>query len=405
MPKLLMFTTLTLWSMGKGHGGPAFTQTVKKYIDAGWEVYLISDEPSNKDYPHLDREHNLFLKPFCFKKWGNARKIGFVFRWLDHILMNARFVRLGKKMLSKDCGDTVLYAYEIFAVRACSRLSKKFSLPVVTRFQGTILSQYQNTFSNRLARYPHYSALAQPSDLVIMTDDGTQGNQVLQDLKNTSRTLFLRNGLELMEKDITAMKDQFDRTSFRKKLGAKNEDTVFLTVSRLADWKRVDRAITGFAAFCKSGLPGRLVIVGDGNAKPALEQQAKDLGVADRVVFTGSVSHAEVYDYMMACDVFMSLYDLSNVGNPLLEAMALGKCIITLDVGDTGKLITNRQNGILLSAETLPALGDIMTELSENISLRQALSAAAESYAQNHFQTWQSRMETEFQAVAALLSR
>lgn len=403
MPKILFLTTLTLWSMGKGHGGPAFTQTVRKYIDEGWEVYLISDEPSNADDPYLDQAHNINLKPSVFKQYGQIRKLGLLFRWLDHKVMTRRFFNTVCPLLRSGTQDTVLYAYEIFGVEACRRLSQAFQVPFVTRFQGTILAPLPNTASNRIKRYPHFHALEQPSDLVIMTDDGTQGDRVLDALQNHSPRLFLRNGLDLMARDIPAMRSAFDRAAFRKTLGVPNGETMFLTVSRLEGWKKVERAISGFADFCQKGGDGWLVIVGEGSARPALEAQAASLGIAERVVFTGSVAHDQVYNYMMACDVFLSLYDLSNVGNPLLEAMTLGKCIITLDVGDTRSLIHDRENGILLTADTLPTLGGVMTELAADHALRERLGNAAAAYAQTHFQTWTQRMDTEFTAVSALL--
>lgn len=402
MPKILFFTTLTLWSMGKGHGGPAFTQTVKKYIDEGWEVYLITDEPSNKEYPHLDSDHIILLKPSTFKKFESLQKIGLVFRWLNHKSMTRAFVRAGKKLLGSHQKDVILYGYEIFGVKACKILSQKYSLPMVTRFQGTILSQYKNTRSNWIRRYPHYHALAEKSDLVIMTDDGTQGDRVLKELHNSSPTLFLRNGLELMEQNIHQMCADFPRDSFRLALDVQADETMFLTVSRLAGWKKVERAIDGFREFCQAGLPGKLVIVGDGSSRLALEQRAKDYNISDKVIFVGAVAHDKVYDYMMACDVFLSLYDLSNVGNPLLEAMTLGKCIITLDVGDTRKLISNRENGILLTMQTLPELGKTMAELSADAALRESMGNAAAEYAKANFQTWQERMDSEFTAVSAL---
>ena len=405
MPKIIFITTLTLWSMGRGHGGPAFTQTVKKYIDEGWDVYLISDELSNAEGAELDSAHNICLRPSVFKKYGQIRKLGLLFRWLDHKVMTRRFIQTAERLLSENAEETVLYAYEIFGVEACRRLSKRYGVPFVTRFQGTILSQYANTKANHIRRYPHYQALSCPSDLVIMTDDGTQGDRVLRELGNTSPTLFLRNGLDLMGWDIPARIAAFDTASFRAALGIGTDETMFLTVSRLENWKRVERAINGFAEFCRSGRAGQLVIVGDGASRTELEMLASSLGVAGRVLFTGSVAHDAVYDYMMAADVFLSLYDLSNVGNPLLEAMTLGKCVITLDVGDTRSLIHDRENGILLTMETLPTLGAVLRELSGDSALRQRLGSAAAKYAQENFCTWAQRMDREFQAVKALLNK
>ncbi len=405
MPKIVFITTLTLWSMEKGRGGPAFTQTVKKYIDEGWEVFLISDEPSNADYPELDTEHNILLSPSPFKKYSQIRKLGLVFRWLDHRFMTRAFCRRAESLLSPQNGDTILYAYEIFGVEACRRLAIKYGMPFVTRFQGTILSQYQNTIANRICRYPHYQALSQRADLVIMTDDGTQGDRVLRELHNQSPHIcFWRNGLELLERDVTAMQTAFDRSTFRKTLGVNESETLFLTVSRLTGWKKVERAIDGFAKSVKIVPNSKLIIVGDGDSRQALESRSKELGMWDRIVFIGAVPHDEVYHYMLACDVFVSLYDLSNVGNPLLEAMTLSKCIVTLDVGDTKILIRNRENGVLMTYDTLPMLGEVFAELAQDPALRQQLGEAAGAYARENFWSWTDRMNAEFQMVSDLLN-
>lgn len=403
--RVIFITTLTLWSMGKGHGGPAFTKTVQKYIDEGWEVYLISDEPSNQDFPSLDATHNIFLRPTIFKRFNLLRKIGLFFRWLDHRIMTRRFCRVACAVIDDNCENTILYAYEIFGVEACRRLSQKKKIPFVTRFQGTILAWVPNTFINRFRRFMHFQALSTPANCVIMTDDGSFGARTLRNLGNTSPTLFLRNGLDLVSMDISSMKAAFDRQAFRTSLGVDMEEPMFLTVSRLVNWKRLDRSIDGFADYCKTHSAGKLVIVGSGDQQANLERYATSLGIKSRVIFTGSVPHDNVYQYMMACDIFLSLYDLTNLGNPLFEAMALGKCIITLDLGDTRSVIQNGENAFLLTLETLPTLGSVLSLLVKDSTLRQKLGAGAAAYAQEHFQTWEQRMDTEFQAVSALLEK
>lgn len=406
MPKIIFITKLTLWSMGGGRGGPAFTQTIQKYIDEGWEVYLISDEPGNAGYPYLDQAHNIVLPLTRFSKLGEMRKVGMIFRYLEQLSSCVRFGKCCDRILRKDHADTIVYAYELLRFFPARRSAKKYHLPLVTRFQGTkLISGRRHTWIQKLRRFPTYQATAFLSDLVIMTDDGTQGDRVLRELGNTSPTLFLRNGLDLMGWNIPAHIAAFDSISFHSALGIRTDETMFLTVSRLENWKHVERALNGFAEFCRSGKEGKLVIVGDGASRAELEDLAASNGISDHVIFTGSVEHDAVYDYMMAADVFLSLYDLSNVGNPLLEAMALGKCIITLDVGDTRSLIHDRENGILLTTDTLPALGAVMRELSENPALRRQLGSAAARYAQENFCTWQKRMDQEFQAVKDLLNR
>lgn len=403
MKNIIFVTGLTLWSMGKSCGGPAFTKTVRKYIDEGWNVYLISDVPENAECPWLDREHNLQIKPSPFKRFGGIRKLGLLFRWLDHLYASYRFRKILEKVLSGLSGETLLYAYEIFGVKACARLGIKYSLPVVSRFQGTILCKYENTLLNRIKRYPHFQALSEKTELIIMTDDGTQGERVLRELGNDSKRLFLRNGLDLMAKDREKMRGDFEREGFRALLGVKPGELMLLTVSRLVPWKKVGRAIEGLASSREAGGKMKLVIVGDGEDKARLQNFASSLNVSDSVVFTGAVPHDAVYDYMMACDMFLSLYDLSNVGNPLLEAMALQCCVVTLDVGDTNRVIVNEENGILIKYEQLPELGAVLDKLARFPKFRQTLGKRAEIYANRNFYSWDERMSIEYAEISKII--
>lgn len=396
---IIIVTDLTLWSMGKGQGGPAFTQTIQGYKEAGWEVYLISDIASNTEYPSLDSKHNIVIEETTFKKYTNTRKVGFIFRWLDYQLINIKFKKVLSDIIMKEHITPVVYAYEIGAVKSCAIIAKKMGLPFVTRFQGTVLSQFKNNLLSRIKKYPHYQALSQNADLVIMTDDGTKGDYVLEMLGNKSEQLFLRNGLDLCRKEILDKVDSINANSLRDAMGINHDECMFLTVSRLVRWKRVDRAIVAFHSFINKNGIGKLVIVGDGECRKELESLVERYNLQSHVCFTGSVSHDDVYKYIKACDVFLSLYDLSNVGNPLLEAMCLGKCIITLDVGDTNKVIFNNNNGILLNPKQINDLPGTMLKLSNDMYMRDKLGKRAKEYSQQNFFDWSERMKIEINKV------
>lgn len=402
--KIIFVTDLELWSMGTGKGGEAFTRTIKKYLSQKDDIYLISDVPENRNDHLIDREHNIIINPSKFKRWICIRKAGLIFRILDHLVMTHRFKKeIETLILKKTGGDFIIYAYEVFGVKACRTIAKKYRIPMVTRFQGTKMIGYRYTRLNRLLRYPHYQALETEADLVIMTDDGTKGSEILDLVGNKSSRMFLKNGLDLMDKEIWKKVHTLDREKFRNDLGIKCDDMIFLTVSRLTGWKRVDRAIRGFSDFRKLGGNGKLIIVGDGDCREQLEQLTSYLGVDRDVMFVGAIKHEKVYEFMISSDIFLSLFDLSNVGNPLLEAMTLQKCIITLDIGDTGKLI-NEYTGVLLSEEQIKELGSVMLELSQDEQRRKYYGENAGEYAKANFMTWRQRMDLEYAAVSELIN-
>ncbi len=135
---------------------------------------------------------------------------------------------------------------------------------------------------------------------------------------------------------------------------------MLVTATRLARWKRVDRAVDAVALLRNEGIAARLLIVGDGEERTNLEEQVRDLGLQDLVTFVGPVPQPEVQRYLWAADVFLSTNELSNVGNPLLEAMIAGRCVLTLDEGDTRDLIRDGETGVLLHSGEPQVIADAL---------------------------------------------
>jgi len=401
--RIIIITDLPIWSMGEGKGGEAFTRTIRKYKESGDELILVSDVESDSSIHLFDEGNKYIIHPSFFLKFARVRKLGCVFRILNHWIVTCKFEKTISRIIGeRGSENTIIYAYEIFGVKAGKKISRIYKIPLVTRFQGTQMLAYRYNIINKITQYPHFQALRTKADLVIMTDDGTMGDCVLDCVNNTSDRLFLKNGLELLSPEFAEKIVNIDRVSVRKRMSLSDDDMIFLTVSRLTGWKRVDRAISGFNDFVRRGGKGKLVIVGDGDQRHELENMVSKLGINSDVVFVGAVKHENVYEYMIASDVFLSFFDLSNVGNPLLEAMSLGKCIITLDTGNTKSLIDG-STGIILKVEELGQLGKVMIDIASDKNLREKLGNEAKSLARNSFMTWDERMNVEYKKVKALL--
>jgi glycosyltransferase involved in cell wall biosynthesis len=152
-------------------------------------------------------------------------------------------------------------------------------------------------------------------------------------------------------------------------------------------------------------LRARLLIVGDGEERTNLEEQSRSLGLDDLVCFVGSVPQAQVQNYLWAADVFLCVNELSNVGNPLLEAMIAGRCILTLDEGDTRDLIRDGETGVLLPPTGDPAtIAGALATLAKDPDRRRRLGAAAHRLAQRSFWSWQERIDAEVEAVTGLVA-
>jgi len=99
----------------------------------------------------------------------------------------------------------------------------------------------------------------------------------------------------------------------------------------------------------------RVLLVGAGPREEALRRRARDLGVADKVVFPGRVPHAEVRRYYDLIDVLVYprfAMRLTETVTPLkpLEAMAMGKLLVASNVGGHRELIRDGETGLLFEA-------------------------------------------------------
>jgi PEP-CTERM/exosortase A-associated glycosyltransferase len=112
----------------------------------------------------------------------------------------------------------------------------------------------------------------------------------------------------------------------------------------------------------------RVLLVGGGPQGVALKAQAQALGMAERVVFTGRVPHAEVQRYYDLIDVLayprhsMRLTELVTPLKPL-EAMAQGRVLVASDVGGHKELIHHGETGWLFKAGSAEALTQAIDDL------------------------------------------
>jgi len=128
----------------------------------------------------------------------------------------------------------------------------------------------------------------------------------------------------------------------------------FVFLGRLVDWKAVDLLLEAFAQVRATPLP-RLDILGDGPMRAALEDQARSLGISERIHFTGWLPQSECARRLRDSDVLVlpSLYECG--GAVVLEAMACGLPVIATAWGGP-KDYLDSTCGILVAPESREAL-------------------------------------------------
>jgi len=161
--------------------------------------------------------------------------------------------------------------------------------------------------------------------------------------------------------------------------------TVLGFIGSFYAYEGLDLLLQAFPAMLQKRPELRLLLVGGGPQDTALKAQAQALGVADKVVFTGRVPHAEVPRYYDLVDVLayprhsMRLTELVTPLKPL-EAMAQGRLLVASDVGGHRELIRHGETGWLFKAGSAPALAEAIAQLLERREQWPALRRAGRAF-------------------------
>ena len=143
----------------------------------------------------------------------------------------------------------------------------------------------------------------------------------------------------------------------------------------IRDWHGLDLLVNAVAQ-----VPGaKLLIVGDGPGRAAVDAHARVVGVADRMTITGRIPHREVPDHLAALDVAVIASDRTGVASPmkLLEYMAMERAVAAPALPNIGDVITHGIDGWLFRPDDTADLVRALNGLGLDGALRERLGRAA----------------------------
>ena len=165
------------------------------------------------------------------------------------------------------------------------------------------------------------------------------------------------------------------------------------TVAPLRLEKNIGRLLRVFAML-EFPHPLRLIIAGDGGQRASLERLASELGIADRVIFTGQVAPEAV---LGTFDIFALSSDTEQMPNALLEAMAASRAIAAVNVGDVKKIVCEDNQEFIVDRDDAGAFAGALTRLLGDPERRRALGWANRQRAVEEFS--QERMFSAYSRI------
>jgi glycosyltransferase involved in cell wall biosynthesis len=252
---------------------------------------------------------------------------------------------------------------------------------LAARRAGARLVLHEHFADPRMPAYQGWADrwLASLTDRAIAVSGSTRDFLVRERHIPASRVRVIWNGAPL---DEFAPVSPETRQAARRELGLPPESPVVGSIGRLNAQKGHRFLLDAAPAVIARHPDVRILIVGDGDLAESLRARARELGVADRVVFAGH--RADVPRLLGAIDVFCisSLYE----GTPLalFEAMAAGKAIVSTAVDGCREVLEDGASGLLVPPGDAPALGRAIVRLLDEPALARALAARARELSRSY---------------------
>jgi glycosyltransferase involved in cell wall biosynthesis len=153
------------------------------------------------------------------------------------------------------------------------------------------------------------------------------------------------------------------KTRFNKRTG----DVFLFTASRLVLSRGVEDVIEALAHLPQNV---KFLIAGSGEDRGKLEHIARGLGVSDRVMFAGHVSHDDVPAYFHISDIFVRPSLIEGMGNAFVEAFAAGIPVVATPVGGIPDFLTDEVTGLFCNVQDPKSIARAVERYLDDMVLR-----------------------------------
>lgn len=287
-----------------------------------------------------------------------------------------------KKTLKENKYD-VIHIHSPFTMgRFFARYGKKHGIPTVFTFH----TKFKEDFVRILHAKPlvgfmmrYIMTTINACDHVLTVSYGAA--EVLRSYGYKKEITVIRNGTDLVYPANAAEL----AAQVEEKHALAGQKNVFLSVGRIVENKRLDLVLDALKIVKERGVDFRFLVVGDGSYKEKLENKAKDLALADRVIFTGKVmDRALLSGYYLRSDLFMfpSTFDTASLAP--IEAAALKLPSLMTRGCSTAEIVTENRNGFL-AGDTAESWAD---EICRIVTDENLLTQAKENCYREVYRTW-----------------
>ena len=356
----------------------------KRLIKDGHEVTVVTYR-DNADVPEYEndkgvnvyRVDNYMIHPNNFIDW----------------IMQLNFNMLSKatEIINKEGGFDVIHAHDWLVTYAAKSLKNAYDIPIVATIHATEAGR-NSGIHDETQRYINDTEW-------LLTYEATEVIVNSNYMKNEIQRLFglpfdkinvIPNGINLS--NFTGIERDYD---FRRQYAMDNEK-IILYVGRLVYEKGVQHLIAAMPKILSNYHDAKLIIAGRGGMMDELRAEASNLGLNDKIYFTGYLNSKQVQKMYKCADVavFPSTYE--PFGIVALEAMLAGVPTVVSDVGGLDEIVTHGVDGMKSYAGNANSIADSVTALLYDHQLATNVSKKAKQKVKDQFNWEKIAQDTHF---------
>lgn len=321
---------LFISSLNKGGSERVLVNLAEYFFSQGYDVVIVTQYRSDNEY-EISNGIKRVLSDISKEEEGQNRGANF---WKRYKKLRGVWIKEKPDLILSFIGKNNLMAI---------MTSRFLDIPVVVSVRGEPTEEYYSRLLRLVAKTIFHLA------------DGV----VLQTRKCLS---FFPKGIQ---KKAVILKNSLNPAFMCDVYKGEREKRI-VAVGRVDANKNHEMIIRAFAGLAQRYSEYNLTIYGEGELRQKLILLAKQLGLSERVFLPGAVS--DVADAIRKAEIFVLSSYTEGMPNTLLEAMALGLCVISTDCpcGGPGEIIENGENGFLIQPGDEKALSAALQKLIDD---------------------------------------
>ncbi len=188
---------------------------------------------------------------------------------------------------------------------------------------------------------------------------------------------------------------------FRDRAFPKNGEWRFVQAGRLIEKKGLPVTLRAFSTFLKQHPGATLTIAGEGPLLPELQKFARELGVTERVSFTGFISQEQLREIYYRSHIFLHPSQTGRDGNQegipnsMLEAMATGLAVFATEHGGIPEAIENGVSGVLIPERDDSALAQALLNTTQDPGFLSRIARSGAEAVREKFDLQQQAQQLE----------